>query len=198
VNLSEEVTAFVLAGGKSTRMGRDKAFLPFRGKTLLAYALETAASAAGKVYIVGSRSKFAPYAPVIEDFYAERGPLGGIHTALNATMTDLNLILAVDLPFMPPDFLLYLIERMRVAACLVAVARVHGRLQPLCAAYRRAFCSRAEENLRAGQNKIDALFSPADTLIVEEAELARLSFPVAIFDNVNTREEYDRLNAAGL
>jgi len=178
-------------------MGRDKAFLPFRGKTLLAHALEVASNVA-KVYIVGSRNKFADYAPVIEDLYDDRGPLGGIHAALNATMTDLNVILAVDLPFLPPEFLLYLIERIRVTAAVVAVARVRGRLQPLCAAYRRAFRNRAEEGLRAGHNKIDALFSPADTLVIEEAELVGLSFPAVIFDNVNTPEEYDRLNAARL
>lgn len=74
MNVAADVTAFVLAGGKSSRMGRDKAFLPFRGQTLLAHAL-AAASVAGKVYIVGSQTKFGAYAPVIEDLYDERGPL---------------------------------------------------------------------------------------------------------------------------
>jgi molybdopterin-guanine dinucleotide biosynthesis protein A len=68
-------------------------------------------------------------------------------------------------------------------------------LQPLGAVYRRAFGHRAEEALGAGRNKIDPLFSSADTLILEEAELAQRSFPAAIFDNLNTRQEYDRLTA---
>lgn len=108
------------------------------------------------------------------------------------------MILAVDLPFLLPEFLLYLIQRMRATAAVVTVARAHGRLHPLCAAYRRVFCRRAEEALHTGRNKIDTLFLPADTLVIEEADLARLSFPAAMFDNVNTPEEYDRLSAPSL
>ena len=189
----EDVTAFVLAGGRSTRMGTDKAFLDFQGKTLLARALEVAAAVAGRVLIVGSRSKFTAYAPAVEDIYVDRGPLGGIHTALSVTATDLNVILAVDQPFLTSEFLRYLLQRARMSGAMVTVARTGGGLQPLGAVYRRAFRHRAEEALGAGQNKIDPLFSPADTLVLEEAELAQLSFPAAIFDNLNTRQEYDRL-----
>jgi len=191
----EDVTAFVLAGGQSTRMGTDKAFLDFRGKTLLARALEVAATVAGAVFIVGSRKKFAVFAPVVEDLYAGHGPLGGIHAALRATATELNVVLAVDLPFLAPEFLGYLVERARRSGSMVTIARAGGGLQPLCAVYRRAFRDRAEEALRAGRNKIDPLFLPEDTLVLEESELARLNFPEAMFDNLNTRQEYDRLTA---
>jgi molybdopterin-guanine dinucleotide biosynthesis protein A len=191
----EDVTAFVLAGGQSTRMGADKVFLDFHGKTLLARALEIATSVASTVFIVGSRDKFAAYATVVEDIYPGRGPLGGIHAALANTTTDLNVILAVDQPFLPAEFLRYLVERARLSGSTVTVARPGGRLQPLCAVYRRVFRDRAEEALRAGHNKIDPLFSPADTLILEESELAQLRFSTAMFDNLNTRQEYDRLTA---
>ena len=106
----DPVTAFVLAGGKSSRMGRDKAFLELEGRTLLSLALEAASAVAASVWIVGNAAKFAAFAPVVEDMYSERGPLAGIHAALAATATDLNLILAVDLPFIQtelpaiPDF----------------------------------------------------------------------------------------------
>ena len=93
----EDVTAFVLAGGKSTRMGKDKAFLEFRGRILLARALELAAGAGQEVRIVGDPRKFAAFGQVIEDIYRERGPLGGIHAALKSSSTRLNLMLAVDI-----------------------------------------------------------------------------------------------------
>ena len=76
-----EVTAFILAGGKSTRMGADKAFIEFEGRTLLARALDLARSVTSNVCIVGTREKFARFAPVVEDVFRDRGPLGGIHAA---------------------------------------------------------------------------------------------------------------------
>ncbi len=185
-------SAFVLAGGKSSRMGSDKAFLQLDGRTLLARALELAQAAAPQVFIVGQRDKFACFGAVVEDVFPGRGPLGGIHAALSATATELNLVLAVDLPFMRADFLRYLLERARASSALVVVPRALGGYQPLCAVYRRAFRQRAETVLQAGRNKIDPLFTPGETLVLEQEELERLSFPAAMFDNLNTRQEYER------
>jgi len=89
-----EVTAFILAGGKSTRMGVDKAFAGLDGRTLLARALQLARSVASDVRIVGNKAKFARFGPVVEDMFPNCGPLGGIHAALRASATDLNLVLA--------------------------------------------------------------------------------------------------------
>src|ERR1022692_1796718 len=102
-----DVTAFILAGGKSTRMGADKAFVDYEGRTLLARALDLARSVTADVRIVGSREKFAPFAPVVEDVFRDCGPLGGIHAALRASLTELNLVLAVDTPFVSWAFAQY-------------------------------------------------------------------------------------------
>src|SRR2546430_9668219 len=88
----EDVTAFVLAGGKSTRMGKDKAFLEFRGRILLARALELAAGAGQGVRIVGDPREFAAFGGVIEDIYRERGPPGGIHAAPKSSSTEFDLM----------------------------------------------------------------------------------------------------------
>ena len=90
-----DVAAFVLAGGKSTRMGSDKAFVMLEGRTLLTRALELARTVSDNVRIVGSAEKFAAFAPVVEDVFRECGPLGGIHAALRASSAELNLMLAV-------------------------------------------------------------------------------------------------------
>src|SRR6267378_5266072 len=79
-----DVTAFILAGGKSTRMGTDKAFAALDGRTLLARALDLARSVAPDVRVVGDAAKFAAFAPVVEDVFRDCGPLGGIHAALRA------------------------------------------------------------------------------------------------------------------
>jgi molybdopterin-guanine dinucleotide biosynthesis protein A len=190
------VTVFVLAGGKSTRMGSDKAFVMVDGKTLLERALQAARAVTQEVLIVGASDKFSAYAPVVEDVFWDRGPLGGIHAALMATATDLNLVLAVDLPFMKPSFLTYMCNRARERDAAVVVPRAAGGWQPLCAAYRKRFGSVAEKALAAGRNKIDSLFADAAIACIEEQEIMQAGFSLDIFRNINTREELEAADRA--
>jgi molybdopterin-guanine dinucleotide biosynthesis protein A len=187
-----ELTAFVLAGGKSSRMGADKALLQLPGQTLLQRALGLARSVSEDVRIVGVREKFGEFAPVVEDKYPNRGPLGGIHAALSATTNPFNLILAVDLPFLEKRFLLHLLAEARASGAVVTVPRAAGGLQPLCAVYRREFAALAEQALAAGRNKIDTLYAQTTVRIIEEDELVRFAFSPAMFDNLNTPEEWER------
>jgi molybdopterin-guanine dinucleotide biosynthesis protein A len=192
MNDVDDVTAFVLAGGKSTRMGKDKAFLEFKGRILLARALELAVGVTEEVRIVGDPRKFAAFGRAIEDLYRERGPLGGIHAALKSSSTDLNLMLAVDLPFVQPNFLKYLISIARETKALAIVPRASDGLQPLCAVYRREFGQAAEQSLAQGKNKIDALFANVETRIIEPDELSHAGFTSQMFRNLNTPEEFEK------
>jgi molybdopterin-guanine dinucleotide biosynthesis protein A len=191
MNDVDDVTVFVLAGGKSTRMGKDKAFLEFKGRILLARALELAAGVGQEVRIVGDPRKFAAFGRVIEDIYRERGPLGGIHAALKSSSTELNLMLAVDLPFVQSNFLKYLISVARETRAWVTVPRASDGLQPLCAVYRREFAKIAAQSLAQEKNKIDALFAEVDTRILEPKELSEAGFSGQMFRNLNTPEEFD-------
>ncbi len=186
------VTAFVLAGGKSSRMGSDKAFLKLGDETLVSRALQAASSMAGEVRIVGDARKFAAFGEVIEDVYRGQGPLGGIHAALSSSRTELNLVLAVDLPFVGREFLEYLLLRARESDAMVTVPRAGVGLQPLCAAYRRGFAEVAERSLRVGNNKIDSLFATVATCVIEEHELVRAGFSAETFRNLNTPEELEK------
>ena len=89
----DDVTAFILAGGRSSRMGSDKALLTVGKQTLLERALHTAAAVANTVFIAGPRDRYAQYGEVVEDVFPDCGPLGGIHAALCITQTELNLML---------------------------------------------------------------------------------------------------------
>lgn len=171
-------------------MGTDKAFVMLDGRTLLARALELARSVTADVRIVGDAGKFGAFGPVVEDVFRGCGPLGGIHAALRASSAELNLMLAVDVPFVSRELLQYLIERARSAASAsVTVVRAGGRVQPLCAVYRREFADEAERALRAGRCKIDALFADERTQVIAEEELQSAGFSAAMFRNLNTPEE---------
>jgi molybdopterin-guanine dinucleotide biosynthesis protein A len=190
-----ELTAFVLAGGRSSRMGTEKALLKLDGETLLARALALARDVAPDVRIVGSKSKFGQFAPVVEDIYPDQGPLAGIHAALNVTPSQLNLVLAVDLPFLEKKFLEYLVAEAHSTRAVVTVPRASGGYQPLCAVYHRDFGRLAETALASGQNKIDSLFAGIALRIIDEHELKRFAFSPAMFDNLNTREDWNRARA---
>jgi molybdenum cofactor guanylyltransferase len=132
-----DVSGYVLAGGKSSRMGRDKALLELAGKPLVQRAVEKLRRVCAEVCIVGNRAELA-YAPVVRDLHEGCGPLGGIEAALLHSAKDWNLLMAVDIPFLPAGFLDAWVRRVmgRVGA-RGALFTVDGRPQPaLCLLHR--------------------------------------------------------------
>jgi molybdopterin-guanine dinucleotide biosynthesis protein A len=189
------ITAFVLAGGKSTRMGADKALLDFDGQTLLEHALARASEVSERVCIVGDPKKFGTYGETLEDRYPNCGPLGGIQAALASTATELNLVLGVDLPFIEGAFLKHLLSRARAVQATVTVPRGGRGFQPLCAVYAKDFAEVARASLQSGQNKIDALFTAVQTCVLSEEELTREGFSVHMFCNLNTPQDLEQAKA---
>jgi molybdenum cofactor guanylyltransferase len=108
----------------------------------------------------------------------------------------LNLILAVDLPFVPPKLLGHLLSRARESGATVTVPRTGVGLQPLCAAYRRGFAEAAGKSLLEGKNKIDSLFATVETCVIEENELVRAGFSAEMFRNVNTPKDFEMVKEA--
>lgn len=190
MSASEQTRAgFVLAGGKSSRMGADKAFLQIEGRTLLERMLAVMAVVCDRVMIVGDPAKFSKYGPVVADVFPDCGPLGGIHAALANSTAELNVMVAVDMPFVSAELLAFLFAVAENTDAIVTVPRIGKGLQPLCAVYRREFIAVAEPALRAGRFKIDAAFAGLSTHLIEASELAARGFSERCFVNVNTPEE---------
>jgi molybdopterin-guanine dinucleotide biosynthesis protein A len=172
-------------------MGRDKALLAFGGKKLIQRACELASSVTDSVTIIGPRDTFMAYGKVVEDIHPGRGPLGGIYSVLSHARTDLNLILAVDTPFIARDFLVRLRGVAEHGTAAATVPRINNRFQPLCAFYRKSFLPAAERALSIDQNKIELLFSQVTIRVIEEDEALRLGATPQMFANLNTPEEYE-------
>ena len=175
----------MLAGGKSSRMGRDKALLPFHGGALVSHVAATVAAAAGSVALIGDPQKYGHLGyTVLPDHSPGAGPAGGIETALSQTAADWNLVLACDMPAIPVEFLRGLLDAAELLnADALLPAGPSGRLEPLCAVYHRRCLQTLHCALEAGVRKVtDAM-----------AGLGVARFPVdnaACFENLNTPEEW--------
>jgi molybdopterin-guanine dinucleotide biosynthesis protein A len=142
-------SAVILAGGKSSRMGRDKAFLEVGGQTLLARQIETVrAAGATEVFISGRAEKeYSAFAGrVITDRFPDAGPLAGIEAALATVTNPLLLVLAVDLPEITREFLLRL--RAGCSAHVGIIPRVGKNIEPLVAFYPKSSRAIADRRLR--------------------------------------------------
>ena len=155
-----ETAGFVLAGGRSSRMGRDKSLLELDGEALVARAARRVEAAAGCVAIVGDLARHGHFGwPVVADLRPGEGPLAGIEAALASPhAARWNLIVACDMPFLDPALLQRLFgeARLKTPDC-VAITTGRG-VEPLCAVYGRGFLEAARGALDAGRRKVrDAL-----------------------------------------
>ena len=198
----QPITGFILAGGQSRRMGADKAQLPWSSGTFLSHAVEILGDVASSVVVVGGSASAVPDVSVLPDQFSGRGPLAGIHAALSHTKTDWNLILAVDMPLVTPALFSFIAEKCASSSAIAIVPQTGGRLQPLCAAYRRQLLPKIQKAIDAGELSIHRLLESLSTGIMEENpggirvlredELTANDFRLEMLMNVNTPEDFGR------
>jgi molybdenum cofactor guanylyltransferase len=172
------VEAFVLAGGRSTRMGQDKALLQLAGRSLVDLALDKLrAIGVTAPRIAAARSDLSSHAPVVPDLHPGCGPLSGIEAALDATTRPLNLFLPVDMPLIPARFLDWMVQRAEITGAWVTVPRINGSPQPLCAVYHRDLLRPITASLLAGDYKVMPVVSAAagDSQAIDVFDTERLA-----------------------
>jgi molybdenum cofactor guanylyltransferase len=176
------VAGFVLAGGRSSRMGRDKALLPYKCSTLLEHVAGEIYDAAGNVTVIGPLERYAQFnLRVIPDVVADSGPLAGLVTALRDSNTQKTLLVACDMPNVTSAMLRGLLSAA-LDSDADAVVCDTGRLHPLCAVYHPRLLTKAESALQ--QRSLRML----DFL----ASIQVQSYPVAdanLLANLNTPED---------
>lgn len=176
-----QLTGFVLAGGRSTRMGTDKAQLDWHGRSLLEHMLELVRTVADPALVVGRDP--------LPDLDPGHGPLSGIATGLRHTSSDANLFLAVDLPFLSPAFLHFLRDRIHASSHPLLACKI-GSAFPLCLGVWRPMLPEIIRRLDAGRLSVRHLIRESGCEIVSEEELYGLGFDASLFRNINTEEDY--------
>jgi molybdopterin-guanine dinucleotide biosynthesis protein A len=198
------VAGFIQAGGRSSRMGTDKAWLEIENRPMIERLLAQARPAVNSLSIIVNatnphlqryESLAESYdAKVIHDLHDHRGPLGGIGTALAYCKNDRYqsaLILACDMPFITTEFLAFLIDlHQHEANQLTLPVDQQERLQPLAGVYSAACLPAVEQMLNADDLRVDNLCRRVQTRRVTFGEFASLTNAERLFVNVNSIEEY--------
>jgi molybdopterin-guanine dinucleotide biosynthesis protein A len=191
------VSGYILAGGGSTRFGRDKALVEVGGLPMLARMIALVQSVANNVKVVGSQQKYAQFErEMVSDQWPGEGPLGGIITALedaakNTTPCDWNLILSCDMPFLTKDWMNFLVQRAAQSKAHVVLPHSLQGPEPLCACYRTDAAGALRAAFESGIRKVTHGLQHLATEVLDEADWKRFDSAGRLFWNMNTVADYE-------
>jgi molybdopterin-guanine dinucleotide biosynthesis protein A len=184
------ITGVILAGGKSSRMGQNKALMSFGGKRLVDRVVEVMRSVFDDLLMVTNTPEV--YAdlgiPMVPDVWPDKGSLGGVYSAIYHVATPYCLVVACDMPFLRAALLRYLMTQ--IADYDVVVPDVLGELQTLHAIYSKACLQPIEHRLAANRLRIVGFFSEVRVRTVTASELEPYDPELLAFQNLNTPEEF--------
>jgi len=190
--MAKNFTLAIIAGGKSSRMGTDKAFVNILGKSLIEHMIERTHDL-GQAETILITNRLADYAhltlPMYEDVYPHMGSLGGIYSAIYHSSHPYTLVLACDMPFVNPDMLCYMAVLRNGDWFDVIVPRVDGYPQGLHAVYSKACLEPIDRQLEKKQLKVISFYDEVRLRYIDEREYEIFDEHGLTFYNVNTPED---------
>jgi molybdopterin-guanine dinucleotide biosynthesis protein A len=182
------VSAAIMAGGKSKRMGQDKAWIELDGEPLIARVASVLAAVADEVIIVANDPKYDSLGlQVVRDRYPTGGALGGIATGVGAATHDTVLVAACDMPFLSPEVWRLILGHSGEAD--VVIPKIGGEYETLHALYTRACIPHMARAIAENRLRVISFFEQVRLLAIEEPELRAVDPTLRAFTNVNTPEE---------
>lgn len=197
-----QIAAYILAGGASSRMGREKGLLEFNGVPLILHIARMVEPLVSNVTVVGSDDPYAALGlrtigdpdgggPEARSNSARRGPLAGMAAALSETRSAWNLILACDLPFLATPWLDWLLSRAADSSGQVVIPRTDRGLEPLASVYRRECGPPIVSDLARGARKVTDVVSQFRMDVVDATEWQRIEPSGLVLKNMNTPADYE-------
>ncbi len=186
-----DATAVILTGGRSSRMGRPKALLPFNGEPLIVHIVRALKRMFAEAVVVAAPEQELPPLPVtlVRDEVAYQGPVGGIYFGLKAATKEICFVTSCDAPFLSLPLIAHLLSH--VSDCDVVVPYWQERFQPLHAVYRTSVLPLLKEQLERGELRPIFLYDKVRTRKIHEDEIRRLDPQGLSFVNMNSPEEYE-------
>jgi molybdopterin-guanine dinucleotide biosynthesis protein A len=186
-----QIEAFILTGGQSSRMGRDKALLEIGGKTLLERAATLCAPLVSSVTLVGDPQRYSRFGfPALADRWPGAGPLGAIATALGTAKQPLCLVLACDMPFVTVAWLDWLLDHASKSSSDAVIPETTRGLEPLCAIYGASCAPALAAALDSGVRKVTDGLDRINTELIGENEWRKFSPDGDLFQNLNAWEDF--------
>jgi molybdopterin-guanine dinucleotide biosynthesis protein A len=183
-----EMTGAILAGGRSRRMGRDKATLPFRNKPLIAYVHEIVKQVLTEVFVISKHHAAIEgiESPILKDITPREGSLVGVASALLYATSDYVFVFGGDMPFLRKEAIIHMMNQVHGED--IVIPRTDAGYEPLHAVYRRSCLSHMLRAIDRDRIKITDLLPFLSVKVIEEPALF-LNKGVSIFTNVNTEED---------
>lgn len=185
-----KVSAVILAGGLSTRMGREKATLPFHDGTLLKRVVETLFGLLDEVIVVANTPVHIEHTRAVPDLVKGKGPLGGIHSGLKAARNPAIFVAACDMPFLDRDLISYMIALSD--GFQVVVPFLEGEYEPMHAYYSIECLAPVERALTNPKPRIIEFYPEVGVRRITRDEIAAFGSPERILFNANTPEDLER------
>ena len=185
-----KIGCVIMAGGKSSRMGSDKALLKMNGKNFISLLAEELDFFEEKMIARGNNSELPELSwKEIPDVYQDRGPIGGLHAALSACESDALFCVSCDMPLLKRSLANTLCDSLTEEYDAVIAKAEDGRIHPMCAVYRKRIASTLESQILAGNNRIMSAFEKLNVKYIS-IDLEKGSQQLM---NVNTPEDYKAL-----
>jgi len=189
------MTAIILAGGKSLRLGRSKLLETIGDKSLIQWVVDRLAILSTEIIIATARGEAIPCSSAVRiktvaDIYPEKGPLGGIHSGLTASSSSRAIVVGCDTPFLSVGLLEYMTQTM--ADFDVVLPRIGALVEPLCAVYSKNCLAPIQELLEQDERQIRRLFSMVKVKYIEEDEINSFDPEHLSFFNINNQDDLER------
>ncbi|TVQ83597.1 MAG: molybdenum cofactor guanylyltransferase [Bacteroidetes bacterium] len=184
-----QVTGIILAGGKSSRFGSDKALFEYQGKKLVEYSIEALKPLCNELLISTNQPEKYDFTrfKTVTDMYSNSGPVGGIHACLKASSNEHNLVIGCDMPFLKHGLFLHLLKK--AAKHQVVIPMHNGFSEPLAAFYSKSCYEVLEESLKKNKHKILDAIQGLQVLYLEISQ--EYFYDETLFFNVNFRSDLD-------
>lgn len=191
-----KITAFILAGGKSSRMGTDKGLVVFRRKKMVQHVIDVLKeSGFSTPIIVSNNMEYKEFGhEVIEDVIKENGPLGGIYTALLHSKTEHNLIISCDVPLIKSEVIRLLLSKIESEA--ITVLCNDYQIHPLIGVYHKRVVNDLKDHLDSKNLKVLTFIQYCGVKIIDTRDYFR-ELSENCFENINTQNELLKLEQYG-
>lgn len=194
-NQKYNATALILAGGKSSRFGKDKALMEYDNQSVVARLAAECAKVCSEVLIISDTGqKFnLPDVKEIKDNYRNCGPLGGLQAGLAAAKNEICLLMACDMPLLTAPLMECFLSAALAAKCQIAIAKCGDDVEPMFGVYTKSLLPKAEENLAAGRRSLLSLTKNTDSRFFGEEVWQKAADGKDVFFNVNYQRDYENL-----